>query len=940
MQDNATLFAALRRRQPISTPPGKPAEELVDCVFELSAPNGVPHLRTINAKGQAIEPDYRAWSGPARALLKALAEERARALGTIDWGKVGELIEGVPIQGRGDIAELLMRCEQIVDEKGKPISVGQATDRRVGLQVNGDTAGSPYKTGLVLREPGRTPNPINNLTVLADGYVWADGCLYRCAPVGGAWELLPAFVQSVPSGQLAQLLTLFVSAFPGTPVSMPGYTVENGEAMTAQAAVLFDEVDADGSLHLSLAESVGTLPVDFVRDYDVATVALIDHERKQVQLRPVDYAVAIKARQSLRDQLLKCGRGQRGTDSFLLDEGDDTFMLSRSLAGDFLRDQLPEFASQALLFGTERLGRYRIVHTQPKLNVRLSHGIDFLDGEADLEIEGERLGLLDALSMYQKSRYISLSDGRKAVVDSDYMARLERLFRKHKKGVRVSLFDLPLIEELMEEAADSGPLPDARALFSGFNDIPSRRVQLRHFTGNLRPYQMAGLKWLDYLHAQRMGGCLADDMGLGKTVQTIALLSRMKIPASKPVLVVMPRSLLFNWSRELESFAPKLRASIHYGSGRDWKEALKASVILTTYGTMRSEVETIAKTSFSAIILDESQAIKNPDSQIARAVCTLKAPFRLALSGTPVENHLGELYSLFRFLNPAMFHSAADFDRTYARPIQHSNDAGAARDLRKRIFPFILRRLKEDVLTDLPPKVEQVLYVEMSPEQKAHYERRRQFHQALVSSELALNGVNGSRFMILEAMLELRQIASIPEARTEGAITSAKRERLQEALSEAVENGHKCLVFCNFLAGVEAVCEDLNTAGIGHERMTGSTTDRQARVERFQNDPQVKVFVMTLKTGGLGLNLTAADTVFIMDPWWNTSAEAQAVDRAHRIGQTNHVFTYRLIARDSIEEKIRLLQKKKQALVDQVLTIDEGAFKSLSKEDIEDLFTA
>jgi len=938
MFDTGNPLAALRRKAPTGAARSQGVRAAEPFKFQIVVCDGRVRLASVNERGEPVRLDYRAWSGPKRALLKALADLQDEFSDSFAWSGTADSPMQVTLSGRNDLIELLLGCDNVVDAGLQPVRLVPAPEYTIGLRLESSGADRVWDAVVELRQPGEPALRLRQPLMLADGFVLADGWLRRYAPVGRAWELLPAFAQRLPQSALEPMLTLFASTFPGALIDAGDYKVEHAERLAAKPALLFDEVDEDGSLHLSLAESVGRLAVDFVRDYDVATVALLDHEQRTVRLRPVDYVDSLVAREALRARLRKLARGQHGDGSFLIEEGDDRYLLGEALAIEFLRTELPQVAAQFNLFGTEHLGRYRVVHAKPKLSLQLSHGIDFLDGDASLEIAGERFGLMDALAMYQKSRYISLADGRNAVVDAAMMERLERLFRKRKQGVRVSFFDLPLIEELIGAAAAEAALPDARAVFSGFNNIAQRRVPLRKFKGELRPYQLAGLKWLDYLWEHKLGGCLADDMGLGKTVQTIALLSRIKIAAGEPVLVVMPRSLLFNWSRELDAFAPELSYHVHHGSARDWRQALQAQVILTTYGTLRAEIEAIATTTFTAVVLDESQAIKNTGTQASRAVCALKARFRLALSGTPVENHLGELFALFRFLNPAMFHSAADFERSYARPIQQDNDPNAAHDLRKRVFPFILRRLKSDVLEDLPPKIEQVLYVEMSPEQKEHYERRRRFHQAVVRGEIARGGVAGSRFVILEAMLELRQIASVPEARTEGAIVSAKRERLLEAIGEAVENGHKCLVFCNFLAGVEAVCEDLNGAGIAYERMTGSTTDRQQRVERFQNDPRVKVFVMTLKTGGLGLNLTAADTVFIMDPWWNTAAEAQAVDRAHRIGQTNHVFTYRLIARDSIEEKIRQLQQHKQDLVDKVLTTDESVFKSLSEDDIEHLF--
>ena len=335
--------------------------------------------------------------------------------------------------------------------------------------------------------------------------------------------------------------------------------------------------------------------------------------------------------------------------------------------------------------------------------------------------------------------------------------------------------------------------------------------------------------------------------------------------------------------------------------------------------------------------MDESQAIKNADTQTAKAVLLLQAQCRLALSGTPIENNLGELYSLFRFLNPAMFASASEFNRDYALPIHQHDDKEAARELRKKIYPFILRRLKRDVVKDLPDKIEQVLYVDMSPEQQRLYEARRRFYYETIKRRIAEEGLQKSRFFILEALLELRQLATIPEAKSEGTINSPKREVLLESLSDAVLNGHKAIVFTNFLAAIELLAQDLAERSIGFLTMTGATSNREALVKQFQTDPNTKVFLMTLKTGGVGLNLTAADTVFIFDPWWNIAAELQAVDRTHRIGQDRTVFAYKLIARNSIEEKIVQLQERKKHLFDAIITTDGAALKCLTEEDADEI---
>ncbi|MEM9849079.1 MAG: DEAD/DEAH box helicase, partial [Bacteroidota bacterium] len=317
-----------------------------------------------------------------------------------------------------------------------------------------------------------------------------------------------------------------------------------------------------------------------------------------------------------------------------------------------------------------------------------------------------------------------------------------------------------------------------------------------------------------------------------------------------------------------------------------------------------------------------------------KAIMLLKSDHRLALSGTPVENNLGELYSLFRFLNPTMFGTLNNFGKNYLTPIQKYGDKSAMQHLRKKIYPFILRRLKKDVLKDLPDKIEQTLYVEMSDQQQKLYEQRRQFYQVAINSQIAEKGVQGSQFFIFQALNELRQIASVPENLSDGKIPSPKRELLQEQLLDTVANGHKALVFANYLSAVELISEAVESAGIGYVSMTGATRNRQKLVDRFQNDPDCRVFIMTLKTGGTGLNLTAADTIFIFDPWWNVAAENQAIDRAHRIGQKNTVLAYKLITQGTIEEKILKLQEVKKELFDSIITTDGSATKSLTEEDI------
>ncbi len=440
---------------------------------------------------------------------------------------------------------------------------------------------------------------------------------------------------------------------------------------------------------------------------------------------------------------------------------------------------------------------------------------------------------------------------------------------------------------------------------------------------------------MKYLYDNNMGGCLADDMGLGKTLQTIGVLNFVYPKEKKPTLLVMPRSLLFNWQSEIARFSPKLKVYTYYGNTRDIAEAMKHQLILTTYAIVRNDIETFKEQEFHYVILDESQNIKNVATQSTQAVFLLKAAHRLALSGTPIENNLTELYSLFRFLNPAMFGTMDDFNSRYANPIQKDGDKEAMQSLRRKIFPFMLRRLKRDVLKDLPDRTDKMLYVEMDEAQTRFYEQRRLYYKEQVDKSIAAEGIQKSQFVMFQALSELRRIASIPESLTDGRIRSPKLDALTESLLEAVANGHKAVVFFNFIAGIELLSETLDANGIDYVTMTGATHDRKSVVERFQNNANCKVMLMTLKTGGVGLNLTAADTVYIFEPWWNKAAEEQAINRLHRFGQKAKVLCYSLITQGTIEEKIQLLQQQKADLFKGLIGADSSSTKQLSEEDIK-----
>jgi SNF2 family DNA or RNA helicase len=426
-------------------------------------------------------------------------------------------------------------------------------------------------------------------------------------------------------------------------------------------------------------------------------------------------------------------------------------------------------------------------------------------------------------------------------------------------------------------------------------------------TATLRNYQRAGVSWLAFLRKAELGAVLADDMGLGKTLQVLCTVA-------PPALVVCPKSVVYNWAQEIRRFRPDLSTFIYQGKNRSLDE--RADITLVTYGILRLDIDVLASKDWGTVVLDEAQAIKNSDSQVARASYELSGKFKVALSGTPVENRLEELWSLFHFANPGLLGSRADFQERYSSPIATGNAAAADR-LRKRTKPFLLRRLKRDVTPELPPRTDVVLYCELDEEERSVYDAVRVATRKEVIAKLE---AGGGVLAALEALLRLRQaachVALVPG---QNAAISSKVVRLLESLEEAAADGHKALVFSQWTSLLDLIEPHLTGAGIDFTRLDGSTRDRGAVVDAFQAESGPPVMLASLKAGGTGLNLTAADHVFLVDPWWNPAVEDQAADRAHRIGQDRPVMVYRLVTKDTVEEGILALQAKKRALSDVAL---------------------
>ncbi|MFW8601887.1 DEAD/DEAH box helicase [Desulfobacterota bacterium M19] len=885
------------------------------------------YLQTVDARGRELAIPPLQAAGRQRDLLRALAVIRERQGFQIDWQNEGNRVY---VKEHDYLVEMAARTGLLRLTEGGEITLDECPGR---LELQLSSMEPPLRWHLCLIHP-RSKAEGPDIRLLSERYLLVENSIYEIEAIGENFNALPLFHTSIAPADLNNFLSLICSSFSDIKLRYLDYGLRAGQPVIGRAAIIFEQVDIHEGLQMSVSALVDGYSPQFFHDYDISRIVDLNEIEKNLVIREIiepDTAAAIS---EIHRLLVRHKKKAAGPLNDFYQDGP-LFVIEKDLAAAFLYRELTRLLSKYILLGTENLRSYRIKPVkQPHLSLRLNHGLDFLEGDGSLIVEKEEFNLLDLLKKYRKNGYLTLSNGQNIILEKKYIDRLQRLF-DHKDGkLRASFFDLPLIEELLDNKA-AASLPGSRQIFLGFNDIAASRPRIPKINGTLRSYQKYGYKWLRYLHKHGLGGCLADDMGLGKTLQTIALLASVNSDSKKPSLIIMPRSLLVNWAREIAAFYPQLSVYTWYGASRELEKAASFDVILTTYGMVRSNIETFKEQPFHYVILDESQNIKNSRSQASRAVALLNAEHRLALSGTPIENNIGELYSLFRFLNPAMFRTEDEFMTRYGRPIQQDNDPDAIHELRQKVYPFILRRMKKDVLTDLPDKVEQLLYVDMSAQQERLYEERRIFYKEAIDSQIASQGLNKSQFFILQALLELRQIASCPESRSDGAIISPKRELLREQLMETVANGRKALVFGNFLSVIESVCQDLEEAGIPYRAMTGATRKRQELVDQFQNNSDIKVLVMTLKTGGIGLNLTAADTIFIFDPWWNMAAENQAVDRSHRIGQEHTVFCYKLLCRHTIEEKMVELQEKKRELMDAIVANDSGAVKKLTASDVE-----
>lgn len=618
---------------------------------------------------------------------------------------------------------------------------------------------------------------------------------------------------------------------------------------------------------------------------------------------------------------------------------------------DFLLKFVPKLAADGFeIYGEEELTKHKLNRNRPTISFGITSGIDWFDVRAVINYGEIAVSLHEMRkAIRRRENFIKLADGSLGAIPAEFLEKYKHLFglaEETDKGLRVSNHHLTLLDQLLTENESvrfDAEFQKRRKRLLDFDGIKQQKLP-KNFQGELRPYQRAGYDWLNFLREYKFGGCLADDMGLGKTITTLVFLQSLKErgAAKLPHLLVVPRSLIFNWQRETAKFTPKLEILDYSGVNRraDPNDFADYDIVLTTYGVVLREIERLSNYEFDTAILDEAQAIKNPVSESAKAARLIRAQNRLTLTGTPVENNTLELWSQFAFLNPGLLGNIDYFRTEFAAPIERGADEGAAKFLRKMVYPFILRRTKDQVATDLPPKTERVIYCEMDAPQRRLYNQKRDFYRAKILKLVEEEGFDKSRMYVLEGLLRLRQICNHPkllEKTYKGA--SAKFDSLLEILKTLRAENHKALVFSQFVQMLKLIETEMKSEKMAFAYLDGKTKNRQAKVDEFQENAAIEFFLISLKAGGVGLNLTAADYVLHVDPWWNPAVEMQATDRTHRIGQDKPVFVYKFIVRDSVEEKILQLQEKKRNLVKQLVATETGFFKSLTATDISDLFS-
>jgi SNF2 family DNA or RNA helicase len=612
-----------------------------------------------------------------------------------------------------------------------------------------------------------------------------------------------------------------------------------------------------------------------------------------------------------------------------------------------------ELMSQDIkLLGFNDLKHFRYNKAKPSWDLKISSGIDWFDVKITVSWDDQVVSFKDIRKAILNGQdFVVLGDGSFGMLPEEWINKYSKLFRfsvDDKDGLKISKKHFNIVELLFDQINDEDIAAEIQEKKQKLLNVGQTKTLPipSMIQATLRPYQETGYQWMQVLDEISWGGCLADDMGLGKTLQAITFLAYLKEKYNNPTsLIVCPTSLIFNWENEIKKFAPDLKYHLFYGLGRTFSNEHfnDYDVVITSYGIVRNDIETMMQFEWEYVILDESQAIKNPDAISTKAVQLLKARNRLILSGTPMQNNTYDIYSQFNFLNPGLLGGREFFRHEFANPIDKEGDKDTSQMLRKLIKPFMLRRTKAEVATDLPDKTEMVLWCQMDNNQKQVYDEYKDYYRHALMQKIDSEGMAKAGVYILEGLLRLRQICDDPRLLKDPELKPTKGVKIMELVREIKENlgNHKMLVFSQFTEMLALIRDELEADSITYCYLDGSTpaAKRKEQVELFQSDASFHVFLISLKAGGVGLNLTEADYVYIVDPWWNPAVEEQAIDRTHRIGQKNKIFAYRMICKDTVEEKIMQLQEKKLIMTREIVQEDTAFFKSLSREDIGFLFS-
>lgn len=839
----------------------------------------------------------------------------------------GEAIP-IPPAATSHLLELLAEMPHVYDPQGRPLTIAPHA-LHLSL-VTTDAAGGGCAVHPIWLDEQEQPVPLDQISVLGE-WLYCRGTLYRlAAPVPAGIQPMIQKPLIIPAADLGEFTERFMPKL-----------VSAGKLHVGDHSPPSILTDIQPMPHLLLEERAGELVGTLHLAYGDGVATDLTDER---ELLPWPGGAWVR-RQPEAEQAFATRLQQLPWRSI----GQGVWAVSDVDALDIVCDRVPELLSEGwAVFGSQNLPSFRVTSRRPRVTGRISSGIDWFELRQDVWVGNEavpRDALLEAIR--QRRTWVRLGNGEHARLPEAWLLAQSQaqdlLESPDDTTLRIRKYQAPMLADLIETVDEAEISPDWSQFWSRLQrfEAISRQPIPASFQGVLRPYQQAGYDYLCFLRDHGLHGILADDMGLGKTIQTLVLLAAEAQRGNVgPTLLVAPTSVVQNWAAEATRFVPDLKVGIWQGKDRHqtWDNLGELDVLITSYALVWRDLSYLQEQAWHYVILDEAQMVKNPSSQTSRAVRRLQAKHRLALTGTPIENNLTELWSLFAFLLPGLLGSERAFRRNYESPIS-AGDQDMMAELRRRVAPFILRRLKDQVATDLPPRTDVPLLVDLLPGQRRFYESVLASCREEVMASVAAKGWQRSQMTAIEALLRLRQICcdprllSNPDAQR---LPSAKLIAFSDLVQEVIAEGHRVLVFSQFVKMLQLLQQHLSALGIEHFYLDGKTKDRLSLVNAF-NAGTAPVFLISLKAGGTGLNLTGADYVIHFDPWWNPAAEDQATDRAHRIGQDKPVFSYKLIARDTVEEKIIALQSKKRSLVDGLLHAELGR-KQLTADDLAYLF--